>query len=63
MSLSQDLMAAEAQIDAMAALGLTIEPEAAESLCRFLRECAVEAIALEALAVQPLVLTEADAPD
>jgi hypothetical protein len=56
-------MAAEAQIDAMAALGLTIEPEAAESLCRFLRECAVEAIALEALAVQPLVLTEADAPD
>jgi transcriptional regulator GlxA family with amidase domain len=63
MSLSQDLMAAEAQIDAMAAVGLTLEPEAAESLCRFLRECAVEAIALEALATQPFALTKAGGPD
>ncbi len=47
MSLSQDLMAAEAQIDALAADGARLGPDEAHSLCRFLRECAVGAMELE----------------
>ncbi len=62
MSLSQDLMAAEAQIDAMATTGMPIGPSEAESLCRFLRECAVGAMELEAVASQPAVIAvDADA--
>jgi hypothetical protein len=55
MNLSQALMAAEAQIDAKAAVGLPFRPSDAELLCRFLRECAVEAMELEAVVNQPLV--------
>jgi hypothetical protein len=47
-------MAAESQIDAKAAIGLPFEPSEAEQLCRFLRECAVEAMELEAVVSQPL---------
>ena len=53
MNLSQVLMAAEAQIDAKAAFGLPFQPSEAEQLCRFLRECAVEAMELEAVVYQP----------
>jgi hypothetical protein len=55
MNLSQALMAAEAQIDAKAAVGLPFRPSEAEMLCRFLRECAVEAMELEAVVHQPFV--------
>jgi hypothetical protein len=55
MNLSQALMAAEAQIDAKAAIGLPFEPSEAEQLCRFLRECAVEAMELEAVVHQPFL--------
>jgi hypothetical protein len=55
MNLSQALMAAEAQIDAKAAIGLPLEPSEAEQLCRFLRECAVEAMELEAVVHQPFL--------
>jgi hypothetical protein len=54
MTLSQALMAAEAQIDAKAAFGLPFRPSDAEHICRFLRECAVEAMELEASVHQPL---------
>jgi hypothetical protein len=55
MNLSQALMAAEAQIDAKAAVGLPFRPAEAELLCRFLRECAVEAMELEEVANRPFV--------
>jgi hypothetical protein len=51
MSLSTDLMAAEAQIDAMMAGGKTLRERDAASLCQFLRECAAEAMSLEASAL------------
>jgi hypothetical protein len=53
MTLSQALMAAEAQIEAKAAVGLPFRPAEAALLCRFLRECAVEAMELEAGIRQP----------
>jgi hypothetical protein len=53
MTLSQALMAAEAQIDAKAAVGLPFRVSDAEKICRFLRECAVEAMELEAVISQP----------
>jgi hypothetical protein len=55
MSLSKDLMAAEAQLDAITAVGLPMRQADTARLCRFLRECAVEAMALEAVASQPFV--------
>jgi hypothetical protein len=54
MTLSQALMAAEAQIDAKAAVGLPFQVSDAWQICRFLRECAVEAMELEAVVSQPL---------
>jgi hypothetical protein len=53
MSLSKDLMAAEAQLDAITAVGLPMRQSDTALLCRFLRECAVEAMALEAVVSQP----------
>ncbi len=55
MSLSQDLMAAEAQIEAIVSANLPIGPSEAAQLCTFLRECAVGAIELEAVASQPAI--------
>ena len=61
MSLSTDLMAAEAQIDALMAEGGALrEPEAA-SLCQFLRECAAEAMSLEATAQDSAYVADAEA--
>jgi hypothetical protein len=53
MSLSQDLMAAEAQIEAIVSANMPIAPSEAARLCTFLRECAVDAIELEAVASEP----------
>ncbi len=55
MSLSQDLMAAEAQIEAIVTANIPIRPAEAARLCTFLRECAVGAIELEAVASEPVV--------
>ncbi len=55
MSLSQDLMAAEAQIEAIVTANLPIRPAEAARLCTFLRECAVGAIELEAVVSEPVV--------
>jgi len=45
-------MAAEAQLDAITAVGLPMRQSDTALLCRFLRECAVEAMALEATALE-----------
>jgi hypothetical protein len=55
MSLSQDLMAAEAQIDERVVSGMPIGQSDAASLCAFLRACAVEAIELEVSARHPVI--------
>jgi hypothetical protein len=53
LTLSRNLMAAEAQLDAMIATGL---PLGAEDIAR-LRDCRIEAAELEATTPRPLILS------
>ncbi len=62
MSLSQDLMAAEAQIEAIVSANLPIRPNEAAQLCTFLRECAVGAIELEAVVFRPAISSITEDP-
>jgi hypothetical protein len=62
MSLSQDLMAAEAQLEAIVSANLPIAPSEAAQLCTFLRECAVGAIELEAVVSQPAIDSSGEDP-
>ncbi len=57
MTLSRNLKAAEAQLDAMLATGLPLVASDLATLRDFLRHCRIEAAELEAAAPQPLILS------
>jgi hypothetical protein len=58
-TLSRALMAAEAQLDAMAATGLPLGAADIALLRDFLRDCRIEAAELEAELPPPLILSNA----
>ncbi len=62
LTLSRNLMAAEAQLDAMIAAGLPLGAEDIARLRDFLRDCRAEAAELEATAPRPLILSHGGDP-